>query len=529
MLSTRLVVSLLFVTLFASALPADEPVDLDMVNRIRYEGFHHSQVMSVVSHLADNIGTRPTGSPELREASRWTRHKLEEWGLENARLESYEPFYHGWSVSHVAVHMVQPRQVPLAALPWPWSPGTQGPVGGAAVRLAIESEDDFEKYRGKLRGKIVFLDEPRAPGEVELHQAWTDQELEELVKFKIPASESSLRERRERWQLGNARNLFLVEEGVLAAVEISPADNQIMIWDRFHKGNTRQNRGVPALAMTASHYNLVCRLLDLQADGDNQNGADHPAPVEFEVDIRARYLEVDESAAYNTLAEIPGRSDEEVLVGAHLDSCVVGSGATDNAAGCAVVMEAMRILKALDVQPRRTIRVALWYGEELNYLGSTAYVEKYLASIPVTGDPELPFHLRHLSGPPLVKPGHGKLSAYFNVDGGAGRIRGIRTQENAAVVPVFKAWLEPFHDIGATTVSSRNGYSTDHRPFDKVGIPAFSFIQDEQCLRVFHSPRDQLDYVKREDLVQAAVVVASFLYHAATRPELLPRKPFPVY
>jgi carboxypeptidase Q len=279
--------------------------------------------------------------------------------------------------------------------------------------------------------------------------------------------------------------------------------------------------GVPALVMAAEHYNGLLRLLD------------HDQPVELEVNVAASFLDGD-NQAYDTLAEIPGtdKRDEIVMAGAHLDSWHAGTGATDNGAGSAVVMEAARILKALGVKPRRTIRFALWTGEEQGLYGSAAYVKQHFASRPENRDPEqkdLPERYREETWPLQLKPEHAKIAAYFNLDNGTGKVRGIYTEENAAVRPIFQAWLAPFSDLGAGTVTLRTTGGTDHVQFDRVGLPGFQFIQDEMDYetRTHHTDLDTYDHLQPQDLQQASVLMAAFLYNAAMRPEPLPRKPLP--
>lgn len=503
---------------------AEEPVDLEMVTRIRSEGFHNSQVMDVASHLTEEIGSRLTGSPQLLEANEWTREKLAEWGLANAHLEPYR-FGRGWSFSRSVVRMVAPREAQLLAFPKAWTPGTNGPVRGEAMRVDLESEKDFEKYRGKLAGRILFLDpieEPEAREGPEL-QRYDEEGLGEVTEFEIPEarSRSWRRGALDRWKLRQALAEFLAAEKVAATVETSSRAHGIV---RVTSGGSQEpgeSPGVPALMMAREHYNQIVRRLDAGR------------PVEIEVDVAARFHDED-TRAYNTVAEIPGtdRKGEVVMAGAHLDSWHASSGATDNAAGVAVMMEAVRILKALGVKPRRTIRIALWSGEEQGLLGSVAYVKEHFATRPETTDPEqkkLPERFRTDTWPLKLKPGHGKLSAYFNLDNGTGKIRGIYTEENAAVKPIFDAWLAPFADLGATTVTLRKTGGTDHIPFDQVGLPGFQFIQDdiEYGSRTHHTHLDDYDHLRREDLMQASVIMASFLYHAAMRPDLLPRKPLP--
>jgi hypothetical protein len=505
---------------------AQEEVDLDMVNRIRQEGFHNSEVMEIVGHLSDVIGPRLTGSPGLKRANEWTRAKLEEWGLENAQLEGLE-FGRGWSFDHAAVHMVQPRRTPLLALPKAWTPGTDGPVKGQAMRVTLESVEDLEKHKGKLAGKILFLSDIREVKERDepFFERYSEDDLDDMAKFSIPTGrrDQVWRQRMmKRWQLSKRLNGFLTEEKVLATVEVSSRDNGIV---RVSGGGSREvdgNPGVPALVMATEHYNWIMRLMET-----------HEQNVQLELNIEARFHD-DDTKAYNTIAEIPGtdKKDELVMLGGHIDSWHTGTGATDNTAGVAVAMEAVRILKALGVRPRRTIRIGLWAGEEQGFLGSVAHVENHFAARPEPKDKkqaDMPRWMRQDQGPLTLKPAHAKFSVYFNLDNGGGRIRGIYVQENAAAKRIFEAWLEPFEDLGAETVTTQNTGGTDHIPFDRVGLPGFQFIQDEldYSTRTHHTELDVVDHLRREDLMQNAVIMATFVYHAAMRDELMPRKPMP--
>ncbi|HVR28130.1 MAG TPA: M20/M25/M40 family metallo-hydrolase [Thermoanaerobaculia bacterium] len=504
----------------------EEPIDWDMVNRIRAEGFGRSRVMETLGHLTDRIGSRLTGSPGMREANEWTRGRLAEWGLVNATVEPWGRFGRGWSVDRAAVHLVRPLAAPLQALPEAWTPATAGPVRGLAMRVTLAQEEDFEEHRGKLSGRILLLDEEREgpPAERSEFRRYTAEELEELAEFRIPSRRDRDQNRRraiERRRLGRALREFLAAEGVLAMVKVSPWDAGIV---RVGGGGSREpgeEVGPPSLVMAAEHYGWIVRLLERGEE------------VELEIDVAARFHDDDLDAA-NTLAEIPGsdREDELVMAGAHLDSWHAATGSNDNAAGSAVVMEAARILQALGVRPRRTIRIALWSGEEQGLLGSRAYVERHFASRPEPADPEileLPKSLWPVTWPLRLQPAHAKLSAYFNVDNGSGRIRGVYTQGNVAVGPIFARWLQPFDDLGADTVTHRDTGSTDHVPFHAVGLPGFQFIQDwlDYQTRTHHSHLDHFDHAVEEDLKQASVVLASFLYHAAMRDELLPRGPMP--
>ena len=398
-------------------LRAEEPVDLETVTRIRAEGFHNSQVMDVASHLTEGIGSRLTGSPQLLAANEWTKKKLEEWGLVNARLEPY-PFGRGWSFSRSVVRRVAPREVQLLAYPKAWSPGTEGPVRGEAMRVDLKSEKDFDKYRGKLAGKILFLDaieDLEATGGPELKR-YDDEGLDELSAFEIPEERSRNRRQlmRGRWDLRQATAEFLAAEKVAATVETSARAHGIVRVTSGGSWETGGHDGVPAVVMAREHYNEIVRSLDAGQT------------VEVEVDVAARYHDGD-TRAFNTIAEIPGtdKKGEIVMAGAHLDSWHASTGATDNAAGVAVVMEAVRILKALGVKPRRTIRVALWTGEEQGLLGSIAYVKEHFATRPEPTDPEqkkLPERYRDDTWPLKVKPEHAKLVAYYNLDNGTGKI-----------------------------------------------------------------------------------------------------------
>ncbi len=508
----------------AAPVAAEEPIDWDAVNRIRDEGFHRSQAMETLRILTDELGPRLTASPRGHASSRWTRDRLEEWGLSDARLEEWGPFGRGWSFDRAAVHMVAPTPMPLLALPKAWTPGTKKAQRGEAMRVTIESPEDFEQYRGKLKGKILLTEAPRElrAGDEAPVDRYDDAELAELEPFPIPGERSNFRARfAKRLELRRKLNEFLAEEKALATIDLSSRDGGIL---RLGAGGSREpdeSVGVPALAMAPEHYNWIARLLDAGKT------------VELEVDVRAEFHDGD-LMAHNTLADLPGSdlADEVVLLGAHLDSWHAGTGSNDNAAGCVVMMEAMRILRATGLQPRRTIRIALWTGEEQGLFGSRAYVENHLATRPENTDPDqaaLPAWLREPTWPIEPKEGHSKFSAYFNLDNGAGKIRGIYTQSNLAVMPIFERWLEPFHDLGAETVVTRNTGGTDHVIFDRVGLPGFQFVQDQldYFSRTHHTNLDVYDHAVEEDLKQAAVIVASFAWHAAMRDELLPRKPMP--
>jgi hypothetical protein len=505
---------------------SEERVDLDMITRIRAEGLLRSQVMDTLFHLTDVIGPRLTGSPAAREASEWTRQEFARWGLANAHLEPF-PFGRGWSFSKSSLRLVAPREAPLFGLPEAWTPGTEGPVRGPVMRVKIDSEKDFEKYRGKLAGKILLLDEPKEVKEPEGgdFKRYDEAGLQELTRYETPRSRGDFRTRGiQRYKLRKAQAAFLTAEKALATISTSARENGVVrvsgrgSWERDSEAGAL---GVPGLVLASESYDSLARLV---ADG---------RPVEVEIDVAARF-DPEGGQSADTIAEIPGtdKAGEIVMAGAHLDSWHGGTGATDNAAGSAVVMEAVRILRAVGAKPRRTIRAALWTGEEEGLLGSYYYVKQHFASRPAPTDPvqkALPEVLREATWPLAVKPEHGKLAAYFNLDNGSGKIRGIYAEGNVAVQPIFEAWLAPLRDLGADIVTLRNTGGTDHQSFDRVGLPGFQFIQDELDYesRTHHTNLDVYDRARPADLRQAAVVLASFLYDAAMRPEPLPRKPLP--
>lgn len=514
--------------LLAVPLAAQEPVDLDAMNRIRDEGLRRSQVMATLEELVDRHGPRLTASAEGKAAAEWARTKLTSFGLEGARLEAFD-FGEGWSYAKSNVRVVAPYVLPIAALPKAWTPGTAGVVRGPAVHVKLESDADYAAQKGKLKGKVVLLGEAHAPstepgtGESPL-QRYTREELDELGRYPIPGEKSSDWYARAQKRLNDSekRNRFLLDEGALAVLSISFRDNGIITAvGGGSRGVAGRSRGVADVVVAAEPYQRILRLLDKDV------------PVELELEVETAF-ETADPHGYNVVAEIPGgdRKDEVVMIGAHLDSWHAATGATDDGAGVAAVMEAARILEAAGLKPRRTIRVALWSGEEQGDIGAHAYVGAHFASRPDTTDEEekkLPRYLWRRTGPITVKPEHAKLSAYFNLDNGSGRIRGIYSQSNVAAAPIFAAWLAPLADLGADTVVTQDTGATDHEEFDDVGLPGFQFVQDELDYesRTHHSTLDTFEHARRDDLVQASVVLAAFAWDAAQRDRLLPRKPLP--
>lgn len=505
-------------------------VDEDANAIIRAEGLERSQVMEHLHWLTDVHGPRLTGSPNLEAASRWAIETFESWGLANANLEAWGPFGMGWTLDRFSMHVTSPVTFPALAYPRAWSPSTDGPVSAEAVIFDAESEEAFADFEGKLTGKIVLVDEPRDPEEPFEPEATrrTPEQLLDLANQVAGATpeRSYSADQLSRYRLRQARMRFLYDQQPLAVLDRAydrgdygsmylasasmPPSPEGGFFNQPQPWQPGDVAVIPQVTVAVEHYNRIYRLLE---NGHN---------VEVEVDLEATFHD-DDPMEYNVIAEIPGTDpdigDEVVMLGAHLDSWHAGTGATDNGAGSAVMMEAMRILKAtfdeLGTQPRRTIRVALWTGEEQGLYGSLAYVNDHFATLPSWTQP-----------PTALKPEHDKLSAYYNMDNGTGKIRGVYLQGNDAVRPIFAAWLAPFHDLGAGTLTISNTSGTDHLPFDRAGLPGFQFIQDPIAYgRTHHSNMDVYDHAEEEDLKQAATIIASFAYHTAMRDAKLPRKP----
>ena len=520
-----LVCSIALLFTLVPAVQSQEKVDLETISRIRYEGFRNSKVMELASGLMDSIGERLTGSPNMKRANEWTRDQLTAMGLSNAHLESWGPFGRGWANQYVNARMTSPDIVPLIAYAKAWTPGTNGVVTGKCIRVAIEKKEDFEKYRGKLAGMIVIAgpDAEVKPITELPYKRLTDDDLAKTSDYEIPGERPPFRmsEIARRRQFQKDLNQFYADEKVLAVIDHSRGTSGggtvfVQSGGSYKPGETTT---IPQLTMASEHWSRIARLLQQKKD------------VTLELNVTNTFYD-DDLMQYDTIAEIPGadKKDEIVMLGAHLDSWHAGTGATDNGAGTIVMMEAVRILKALDIKPRRTIRIGLWSGEEEGLLGSQGYVEQHFGSRPRMEDPNMkdtPTLLRREAGPVTVKPEQAKISAYFNVDNGTGKIRGVYLQENEAVAPIFEAWMRPFKDLGMTTLTMRNTGGTDHLSFDAVGIPGFQFLQDpiEYETRTHHSNMDVYDRLQPEDLKQISVIVASFVYDGAMRDQMLPRKP----
>jgi carboxypeptidase Q len=538
--TTALLIALLSLSLVLPAqVPlsaAPETVDLAMMSKIRKEGMENSKVMDTLSWMTDVIGPRLTGSPQMKHANEWTKSKLSEWGLENAHLEAWGPFGRGWSLEKFVAHVIEPVPFPVIGYPKAWTPGTNGPVVGEVVYVDIKSEADFDKYRGKLKGAIVLATPMRqvnawfkAPSArlseehlLNMANAAPASPRPQTAPTPAPTTEQ-LNRLRAAVALNQKRAEFLQAEGVAVLLDFSNKGDGGTVF--VQSGGPRDKNApqvLPSVTVTVEHYGRLARMLE------------KGVKVKMEVDIKAKFHD-DDAMAYNTIAEIPGTDlkDELVMVGGHLDSWHAGTGATDNAAGCAVGMEAVRILKSLGVKPRRTIRIALWSGEEQGLFGSRAYVSQHFAErkAPAAGQQssQPTGGGRGPQGPIALKPAHAKFSVYFNLDNGTGKIRGVYLQGNEAVRPIFRAWLEPFRDLGAATLTISNTGGTDHLSFDGVGLPGFQFIQDpvEYDTRTHHSNMDLYERLQADDMKQASVIMAAFLYNAAMRDEKLPRKPLP--
>jgi hypothetical protein len=476
----------------------------DALAKIREEGIGHSQVMRITSYLTDVSGPRLTNSPNIKVAAQWVLGKMNEWGIANARLESWGPFGRGWSNEHFDAAMVKPYHLNIIGSPKAWTPGTNGIITGDVVIGVVTTQADIEKYRGKLRGKFVLANAPREfTAQFQPNATrYTDEQLQAMSNPPAPRGGGGQRGPAQQNLTQLQRNQFYLDEGVLAVIEHGNATG----------GNlTVQGGGDPAVnappvpiqvVIAVEHYGVLFRNLE--------NGI----PVSLELNVSNKFYDQDLNA-FNIVGEIPGtdKASELVMLGAHFDSWHAGTGATDNAAGCAVMLEAIRILKASGLPSRRTIRIGLWTGEEQGLYGSAAYVREHFA-------------VRQTM---QLKPDHEKMSVYFNVDNGTGQIRGVYLQGNMAARPVFEEWMQSFKDFGMTTLTNRNTGGTDHTSFDDVGLPGFQFIQDpiEYDTRTHHTSMDTYERIQSKDMMQNAVIVASLAYQAANSPEMFPRKPLP--
>lgn len=554
--------------------PAAAPAANDPIERIKEEGLKHSQVMATLSYLTDVIGPRLTGSPNLKRANEWTRDKLASWGVSNAHLEAWGPFGRGWSLKRFSIQVIEPQCIPLIGFPKAWSPGTEGVLTAPVVFFDAKTEGEFDKYKGKLKGAIVLMSPIReVPAHFEpLAARKTDTELLDLADAAEPVARGNRGrggarggpvavaangapgaaappagrmgrmmspEFRAQMELTRKKMLFLAGEEPAMLVEVSnqgdggtffvqsatipsstpmpapgerPAGRRVSPWEKDAP------KIIPQVVLSKEHYNRLVRMCEA---GEK---------LTLAVDLQVQFHN-DDPMAYNTIAEIPGTDlkDEIVMLGGHMDSWHSGTGATDNGAGVAVAMEAMRILKKLDLKPRRTVRIGLWSGEEEGLLGSRAFVTQHFGKTPANMFGAPASETAAAKEGTAEKPEFAHFSGYFNLDNGTGKIRGVYMQGNEGVRPLFRKWLQPFKDMGASTLSLSNTGGTDHLSFDGIGLPGFQFIQDEieYSSRTHHSNQDVFDRIQADDMKQAAVIMASFVYNTAMMDQKLPRKPAP--
>ena len=540
--------------------PAADPND--PIQRIKDEGMNHSQVMQTLSYLSDVIGPRLTASPGMKRANEWTRDQLMKWGLQNAHLEAWGPFGRGWTLKRFSAQVSEPTAFPVIAYPKAWSPGIAAPLTADVVYVDAKTEADLDKYKGQLRGKIVLTGPMRdvAAHFDPLGTRMNEKDLLTLADAPEPRQGGAGRPNftnaasafRAAFAFNNAKMRFFDQEGaavlidpsrgdggtifVQSATVVPPATDPTPTATGFPRGMPPYDKSgpkiIPQVVMAIEHYNRIVRML--------QAGE----PVKMTVDLAVAWQDQDLNG-YNTVAEIPGTDlkDEIVMLGGHMDSWHSGTGATDNGAGVSVAMEAVRIIQALGLKPRRTIRIALWTGEEQGLLGSRAYVAEHFGTMqaPATSAAPATGPAANMGGgagngaaqqpvPVLTKKGeYERLSGYFNLDNGTGKIRGVYLQGNEAVRSIFRQWLTPFRDMGAATLSISNTGGTDHLSFDAIGLPGFQFIQDEieYDTRTHHSNQDVFDRIQADDMKEAATIMAAFVYQTAMRDEKLPRKPAP--
>lgn len=498
---------------FAFIPNAEEPVDRDLVNQIRTIALEKSQVENLSHNITDYIGPRLSGSTNLSRARAWTTEKFAEWGLTNIKQDPYGEFGRGWNVKKQYIAMTEPYYQQLIATPKAWTDGTNGPVASEVVMIQAETLEDLDKYKGKLKGKIVMMPttlavttsfEPDA-------RRWTDEQLEAFVNPQPSegqrgggaARDSEFMQRIQlQRQIAIAANELFLAEGAALRITGTRGNFGTVFHSAGGSYSTDKKATMPELEMSIEHFGRIQRLIE--------NGK----TVKLEAEVQVEWLD-DDYQGYNVLADIegtdPALKDQIVILGAHIDSWHAGSGANDNGAGVVVMMEAMRILKELGVEPRRTIRIALWGEEEQGLYGSRGYISKYVAD-------RQSFE---------KKEQWDKISAYYNIDNGSGKIRGINLQGIEALAPIFSAWFEPFADLGASTISLRSVGSTDHVAFNAVGVPGFQFIQDPiDYGRGYHTNMDLYERLQLDDMKQMAAIVASMVIHTANRDEMLPRNPW---
>ncbi len=533
-------VGLMFIVLvfhgFALSQFSVETVDTAMMTRIRNEEMQHSQAASTLEGLTDYCGSRLSWSPEFQAAASWVMNKLKSWHLENVHEENFAPEGKPWSIKRFNAHMIEPRVVPLIGVAKAWSPGTNGTVQGPAVYLDVKSDSDFARYKGKLRKSFVFISDVK-PMELNFNPMASRDADSTLLKLANAAPGSArrrggpfgdttmMRRFREEARLMSEKLTFCLKEHAYAIIDETRGDGGTIMTgaasvpqpEGTPEGPARRVSAyeentpeiLPQVSLAGEQYNRIVRLL-------KQN---IPVKLEMELDVEMPDKTV---PGMNVIGEIPGTDlkDEVVMIGGHLDSWHPGTGACDNGTGAVTAMEAMRILASLDVKPRRTIRVALWGGEEQGLFGSKAYVAQHFG--------EREGEAFNPTGPLKPKPDYDKFCAYFNDDNGSGKFRGIYLQGNEEARPIFRTWLAPFADLGASTISASNTGGTDHLSFDAIGLPGFQFIQDPlEYGRTYHTNFDVYERASESDMKQSATIMAAFAYDAAMRDQKLPHMHVP--
>jgi hypothetical protein len=489
--------------------------------RIIDEGMNRSQLMLNAHELFDDIGPRLTSSTNIRKAQEWALAKFTNYGLINVHKEGFT-FGRGWDIVSSSVRLVSPRSIQMVAIPVAWTPPTNGTLRAPIIVAPMDRIEHFAAYRGKLAGKIVMVTLPgegSEPTDPPFHRL-TSEEIAKEDKYQVPHFDPEEQNGfLKRIDFYRQLDKFLAAEGALAVIKKARTDGKLVFGEGYQHaiGDTPK---LPQVEVAAEDYRRLARMVKL---GEN--------PV-VEINSDVRFLD-DDSRAYNVIADIPGTDPKAgyVMAGAHFDSWVAGDGAADNGAGSIVVMEAARILRQLGVRPKRTIRFALWSGEEQGDYGSANYVQQHVASRPGAIGPGgvLLWDKLIRNYPVTPTASYSALKAYFNLDNGSGKIRGIYSEGNAAAVPMLRDWLSPFAGMGADTVVAGPTADTDHETFQAVAVPGFQFIQDplDYETRVHHSSIDTLDHLKMDDLRQASVIMASMLLQAANSEKELPRPPLP--
>lgn len=502
--------SFIFLLLFAFTIFAQEKIDIQTIQKIKDEGMKNSQVMDYMSWLTDVMGDRLTGSPSYRDATKWTVDKLKEIGLVKANAEACGVIGRGWDTEKAYAAVVSPKYFPLTVSPKAWTGSTNGYIKGEVKLLNITNDEELEKYRGKLKGAIVITAPVKELTEHYIPDAkrYSEKELEEMKNPPAPRNPQQPQQQRKspdyaRLSMFYKVSTLLKEEGAALILEPARGDYGTIFTATGGSRKAGDPEAISSVLIPAEQYNRMVRILEKNI------------PLVVEAEIKNKFYDSN-PLGYNVIAEIPGTDpllkEEIVMLGGHLDGCHGGTGASDDATGVAVCMEAVRILKALNIQPKRTIRIALWDAEESGLVGSRNYVTEH-------------FYDRNAK---KIKSEYDKFYVYFNYDNGTGKIRGIYTQSNKEAMPIFEEWLKPLYDLDAKTVTNRNTGGTDHLSFDAAGLPGFQFIQDpiSYDTRIHHTTMDTYDHTIKEDLIQSATIMAAFIYNASMREGKFPRKPF---